>query len=187
MTRVAILASGKGSNAKALIDYFSNNASIEVAVVCSNRKSAGVLEIAENSNIESFSFSKVEMNSGVLLLKLQSCKIDWVILSGFLLKIPSELLSSFEDRVVNIHPSLLPKHGGKGMHGMHVHNAVLESGEEESGMTIHKVSSAYDEGDIVFQVSVDISQCKSAEEIASKVLDLEHKYYPRIVATMIND
>ena len=187
MTRVAILASGTGSNAKAIIDCFSNNSSVEVAIVGSNRESAGVLKVAENSGIENFSFNKVEMNSGGLLEKLQSNNIDWVVLSGFLLKIPNEILSAFEDRVVNIHPSLLPKHGGKGMFGIHVHNAVFESGEKESGMTIHKVSSAYDEGDIVFQASIDISQCKSAEEIALKVLDLEHKYYPSIVEAMIKD
>jgi phosphoribosylglycinamide formyltransferase-1 len=187
MTRVAILASGKGSNAKTLIDYFSNNVSIEVAIVGSNRENAGVLKVAENSGIENFCFTKVEMNSGGLLEKLQLNNIDWVVLSGFLLKIPNEILSVFEDRILNIHPSLLPKHGGKGMFGIHVHNAVFESGENESGMTIHKVSSAYDDGDIVFQASLDISQCKSSEEIASKVLDLEHKYYPRIIEAMIKD
>ena len=187
MTRVAILASGTGSNAKALIDYFSNDPSIEVAAVCSNRKNAGVLDIAQEASIDNFSFSKVEMQEGALLEKLKSRDIDWVLLSGFLLKIPSEFLGFFEDRILNIHPSLLPKFGGKGMYGMNVHTAVFESEESESGMTIHRVTEGYDEGDIAFQASVDISQCNSAEEIASKVLALEHEYYPRIAEAMIKD
>lgn len=187
MTRVAILASGTGSNAKSLIDYFSNDSSIEVAVVCSNRKNAEVLAVAQAASIDSFSFSKDDMQEGGLLEKMKSREIDWVLLSGFLLKIPLEFLHCFEDRILNIHPSLLPKFGGKGMYGMNVHNAVFESQDLESGMTIHRVTEGYDEGDIAFQASVDISQCNSADEIASKVLALEHEYYPRIAEAMIKD
>ncbi len=185
MTRVAILASGAGSNAKALIKYFFEDEEIEVAIVASNKKDAGVLRISEEAGIEALHFSKEEMMSGQLLNDLKTRKIDWVLLSGFLLKLPIQYLDSFSERVINIHPSLLPKYGGKGMYGMNVHKAVKESNEMESGMTIHYVTENYDEGDIIFQVSVDISQCESAEEIASKVLALEHTYYPRIVESEI--
>ena len=187
MTRVAILASGAGSNAGALIDYFSGDSEVNISVVGSNRKAAGVFDIAEKAGIKSFRFSKDEMDSGKLLKDLKSQKVDWVLLCGFLLKIPSDILMEYKDRILNIHPSLLPKHGGKGMYGMNVHKAVQKSGSNESGLTIHKVSENYDEGDIVFQASVDISQCTSAEEIASKVLALEHQYYPRIAEAMIKN
>lgn len=185
MTRVAILASGNGSNAQALIDHFKNDDEIEIALIGSNRNSAAVLEKASLSGIETLSFSKDQMNSGDLLSDLKSNNIDWVLLSGFLLKIPAALIESYEGKILNIHPSLLPKFGGKGMYGMNVHNAVFDSDESESGMTIHKVTENYDEGDIVFQVKVDISQCHTPEEIASKVLALEHHYYPRIAEAMI--
>ena len=185
MTRVAIIASGAGSNAKALIKYFFEDEEIEVAIVASNKHDAGVLKISEEAGIEALYFSKQEMESGYLLKELKARKIDWVLLSGFLLKLPMQYLDSFSERVINIHPSLLPKYGGKGMYGMNVHKAVKESNEMESGMTIHYVTENYDEGDIIFQVSVDVSQCKSAEDIASKVLDLEHTYYPRIAEAVI--
>lgn len=185
MARVAILASGKGSNAKSLIDHFSKDLEIEVVVVGSNRKAAGVLDLAAEASIEAFHFTKDQMNSGHLLSELQSRKVDWVLLSGFLLKIPAEIIENFEGKMMNIHPSLLPKFGGKGMYGMNVHKAVLEAKEAESGMTIHVVTEDYDEGDVVFQASVDISDCKTAEDIASKVLALEHEYYPSVASAVI--
>ena len=185
MVRVAILASGRGSNAKSLIDHFSKDSEIEVVAVGSNRKASGVLGLASEASIEAFHFTKDQMNSGYLLSELQTSKVDWVLLSGFLLKIPTEIIDHFEGKIMNIHPSLLPKFGGKGMYGMNVHNAVLESKELESGMTIHIVTQNYDEGDVLFQASVDISECKTAEEIASKVLALEHEYYPYVASAVI--
>jgi len=185
MARVAILASGRGSNAKSLIDHFSQDLEIEVVVVGSNRKAAGVLDLAAEASIEPLHFTKDQMNSGYLLSELQSRKVDWVLLSGFLLKIPEEIIENFQGKMMNIHPSLLPKFGGKGMYGMNVHNAVLEAQELESGMTIHMVTEDYDEGDVVFQASVDISDCKTADEIALKVLALEHEYYPSVASAVI--
>ena len=185
MARVAILASGRGSNAKSLMDHFSQDSEIEIVVVGSNRKAAGVLALAAKASIEAFHFTKDQMNSGYLLSELQSRKVDWVLLSGFLLKIPAEIIKNFEGKMMNIHPSLLPKFGGKGMYGMSVHKAVLEAKEVKSGMTIHMVTEDYDEGDVVFQASVDISDCKTAEEIASKVLALEHEYYPSVASAVI--
>ena len=185
MARVAILASGRGSNTKSLINYFSQDHEIEVVVVGSNRNSAGVLGVAAEASIDAFHFTQDQMNSGNLLSELQNRKVDWVLLSGFILKIPAEIIEYFEGKMMNIHPSLLPKYGGKGMYGMNVHNAVLEAKELESGMTIHMVTEDYDEGDVVFQASVDISDCKTADEIALKVLALEHEYYPSVASAVI--
>ena len=187
MRRVAILASGTGSNAQAIIECFKNDQEVEVVVVGSNRKAAQALEKATVEGVDTFHFSKKEMNNGVLLAELTSRNVEWILLSGFLLKIPSEIIDKFNGRMLNIHPSLLPKFGGEGMYGMNVHKAVFEAGETESGMTIHQVSEQYDEGGIVFQVSVDISLAESAEEIASKVLALEHEYYPRVALAWIKD
>jgi phosphoribosylglycinamide formyltransferase-1 len=187
MKRIAILASGRGSNALALITHFAGNTDMEVVLVGSNRKAAEVLVRAENAGVKPVYFNKEELLSGVLLEKLVGERIDFVLLSGFLLRIPAEVINHFENRILNIHPSLLPLYGGKGMYGIKVHEAVLEAEESESGMTIHKVTKNYDEGDVVFQCSVDITAAKSAEEIAVKVLALEHEYYPRIAEAMIKE
>ena len=132
-------------------------------------------------------FSREELDSGELLKKLETLKVDWVLLAGFLLKIPVDFCRAFENKILNIHPSLLPKFGGEGMYGMHVHRAVFEAEEKESGMTIHYVNERYDEGAIVFQGRIDVSEFKSAEEIASEVLKLEHEYYPRVAREVILD
>ena len=149
--RVAILASGSGSNAAALMNHFSNTEGIDVVLVASNKSSAGVLEKANQSGVASLHFSREELGSGELLKKLETLKVDWVLLAGFLLKIPKEFCRAFENKILNIHPSLLPKFGGVGMFGMRVHRAVFEAEEKESGMTIHYVNERYDEGAIVFQ------------------------------------
>jgi len=185
--RVAILASGSGSNAAALMNHFSNTEGIDVVLVGSNRSSAGVLEKANQAGVASLHFSREELGSGELLKKLETLKVDWVLLAGFLLKIPKEFCRAFENKILNIHPSLLPKFGGVGMFGMNVHRAVFEAEEKESGMTIHYVNEHYDEGSIVFQGRIDVSELKSAEEIASEVLKLEHEYYPRVAREIILD
>jgi len=185
--RVAILASGSGSNAAALMNHFSNTEGIDVVLVASNRSSAGVLEKANQAGVVSLHFSREELDSGELLKKLETLKVDWVLLAGFLLKIPVDFCRAFENKILNIHPSLLPKFGGEGMYGMHVHRAVFEVEEKESGMTIHYVNERYDEGAIVFQGRIDVSEFKSAEEIASEVLKLEHEYYPRVAREIILD
>ncbi len=185
--RVAILASGSGSNAAALMNHFSNTEGIDVVLVGSNRSSSGVLEKANQAGVASLHFSREELDSGELLKKLETLKVDWVLLAGFLLKIPKEFCRAFENKILNIHPSLLPKFGGEGMYGMNVHRAVFEAEEKESGMTIHYVNERYDEGAIVFQGRIDVSELKSAEEIASEVLKLEHEYYPRVAREIILD
>jgi len=185
--RVAILASGSGSNAAALMNHFSNTEGIDVVLVASNRSRAGVLEKANQAGVVSLHFSREELDSGELLKKLETLKIDWVLLAGFLLQIPVEFCWAFENKILNIHPSLLPKFGGEGMYGMHVHRAVFEAEEKESGMTIHYVNERYDEGAIIFQGRIDVSEFTSAEEIASEVLKLEHEYYPRVAREVILD
>jgi|TARA_B110000116_G_scaffold12142_1_gene9879 phosphoribosylglycinamide formyltransferase-1 len=184
---IAILASGTGSNAQALVKHFEAIQEIDIVYIGSNNSSAGVLEIASSAGISSSCFSKSDLQTGVVLEELKTRCVDYVFLCGFLLKIPANLIAAFEGRILNIHPALLPKFGGKGMYGLNVHGAVLESGDQSSGMTIHKVSAEYDEGDIVFQCSSDISKCKTAEEIANVVLALEHEYYPRIAEAFIKN
>ena len=185
--RIAILASGSGSNAAALMNHFSNTEGIDVVLVASNRSSAGVLKKANQAGVASLHFSREEQDNGELLKKLETLKVDWVLLAGFLLKIPVDFCRAFENKILNIHPSLLPKFGGEGMYGMHVHRAVFEAEEKESGMTIHYVNERYDEGAIIFQGRINVSEFKSAEEIASEVLKLEHEYYPRVAGELILD
>ena len=185
--RVAILASGSGSNAAALMNHFSNKEGIDIVLVGSNRSSAGVLEKATEAGVASLHFAREELVSGALLMKLKTLKVDWVLLAGFLLKIPGEFFRTFENKILNIHPSLLPKFGGEGMFGMNVHRAVFEAKDKESGMTIHYVNERYDEGAIVFQGRIDVSEFTSAEEIAAEVLKLEHAYYPRVARELILD
>ncbi|PCJ81725.1 MAG: phosphoribosylglycinamide formyltransferase [Bacteroidetes bacterium] len=185
MKRVAILSSGSGSNAQALIEYFEACENIHVVYVGSNRPKAEVLERADRAEVNNGVFSKSDLLDGTLKDNLDILGVDWVLLAGFLLKIPGDFCNRYKERILNIHPSLLPKFGGKGMFGMNVHKAVYEAREKESGMTIHFVNESYDEGAIVFQGRVDISNLKSPEEIASKVLKLEHKYYPKISEELI--
>jgi len=185
LKRVAILSSGSGSNAQALIDHFETCEKIQVIYVGSNNAKAEVLERAERAGVNNGAFSKSDLLDGTLIGKLDILGIDWVLLAGFLLKIPRDFCNRYKGRLLNIHPSLLPKFGGKGMFGMNVHKAVYEAQEKESGMTIHYVNEVYDEGAIVFQGRVDISNLKSPEEVASIVLKLEHKYYPKISEELI--
>lgn len=186
--RLAILASGSGSNAEALMAHFAQGLGTEVAEVvwvCTNRKAAGVRARAQRHGVENSHLTKDEMNAGLLLTELRNRRVDWVALAGFLLKVPEEVCEAFEGRMVNIHPALLPKFGGTGMYGMNVHRAVKEAGETKSGMTIHHVNGAYDEGDIVFQGEVDLLPSDSPEDIAAKVLTLEHRHYPQVLEGLI--
>jgi len=187
MIRIAIFASGGGSNAEAIIKHFKSHNSIKVAMVLSNRKNAFVLERAENHNIDHHTFTREALNDETHLLKLLKDKnIDYIILAGFLMLIPSILTQAYKDKILNIHPALLPKYGGKGMYGHHVHEAVKANGDKLSGMTIHLVNEKYDEGLILFQAEVELKDEDSAEDIAARVLKLEHKYYPQIIEQYIS-
>lgn len=185
MTRLAILASGSGSNAEKIMEYFQNSSKAQIALVASNKADAFVLERAKRFEVPTFSFSKKDLETGILLEKLIQEKIDWVILAGFLLKIPHELIRAFPNRMVNIHPALLPKYGGKGMYGQHVHEAVKAAGDSETGITIHLVNEHYDEGKVIFQAATPVSSEDSPETIAQKVHILEHRYFPEVIASLI--
>lgn len=185
MKRLAILASGSGSNAEKIMEHFQNSEIAEVALVASNKADAFVLERAKKFDVPTFTFSRKEMDAGVLLEKLQQENIDWVILAGFLLKIPVELTRGFPDRMVNIHPALLPKYGGKGMYGSFVHEAVKAAGDTETGITIHLVNENYDEGRIVFQVATPLTSDDTPDSIAEKVHALEHKHFPEVIEGLL--
>lgn len=185
MKRLAILASGSGSNAEKIMEHFQHSTKAQVALVASNKADAFVLERAKKFGVPTFTFTRKEMEAGELLCKLQEQKIDWVILAGFLLKISDDLIRAFPERMVNIHPALLPNYGGKGMYGSFVHEAVKAAGDTETGITIHLVNEYYDEGKIVFQASTKVTNEDTPDTIADKVHALEHRYYPEVIDSLI--
>lgn len=185
MKRIAILASGSGSNAEAITRYFQNSEKGKVALIASNKSNAYVLERAKQLEVPAVIFSKQELESGVLTQVLLEQKIDWVVLAGFLLKVPENLIRAFPNKIVNIHPALLPKFGGKGMYGMHVHEAVKAARETHTGITIHLVNEQYDEGKIIFQAAVEVTSEDTPESIASKVHELEYKYFPNVIESLL--
>ena len=185
MKKLAILASGSGSNAEKIMEYFQDSKKAQIALVATNKPDAFVLERARKFEVPTFTFTGKEMDAGLLLQKLQEEKIDWVILAGFLLKIPEDLIRAFPDRMVNIHPALLPKYGGKGMYGSLVHEAVKSSGDTETGITIHLVNEHYDEGKIIFQAATQVLEGDTPETIAEKVHALEHRYFPEVIGSLV--
>lgn len=185
MKRIVIFASGSGTNAEQIILHFKNNNQGNVVGVLSNNLHAKVLEKAKNHSVETFSFDKNELSNGTVLKIVEELQPDLIVLAGFLLKFPSDIISKYPESIINIHPALLPKYGGKGMYGMNVHRAILENNEKETGITIHYVNEHYDEGGIIFQQSVNVEDCITPEEIAGKVHQLEHKYFPLIIEKLI--
>ena len=184
--RIIILASGSGSNAENIFEFFQGNSSVKVVAFATNKKEAGINKRAERLGIPLLYFSKTELNSSdILLPKLKSLNLDLIVLAGFLLKLPTFIVDAFPDQIVNIHPSLLPKFGGKGMYGMNVHKAVKEAGETSSGVTIHWVNANYDEGAIIHQESIQLESRDSPSDIAKKVQTLEYKHYPVIIQKII--
>lgn len=183
MVRIAILASGSGSNAEAIIRYLQGVREVDVACIVTNRRRAGVLDRARLYGIPSrvFPRSAWENTPQEVLEYFSEQRIDVIVLAGYLQKIPEYLIQTFPNRIVNIHPALLPAYGGKGMYGMHVHRAVHQNREKESGITIHLVNEKYDDGEIIFQARCAIAPEDSPEEIRSKVLSLEHRYFPVVV------
>ncbi len=181
-----LFASGNGSNAEEIINYFKNSENAKVVAIFSNKADAKVLDRAKNHNIPSVVFSKAQLNEGFVLEKLQQFQPDLIVLAGFLLKFPESILKKYT-KVINIHPALLPKYGGKGMYGMHVHEAVLDNKEQETGITIHFVNEHYDEGEFIFQKAVNIENCNTAEEIAHKIHELEHQYFPEVIGKLITN
>lgn len=185
MKKIAVLASGNGSNAEKIFIHFKNSKKAHVALVASNKKEALVLERARKHHIPSYCFNKWDLEEGRVKEKLFQMEIDFVVLAGFLLKIPDNLIDAFPDHIINIHPALLPKFGGKGMYGSYVHQAVKEKGEKKTGITIHYVNNHYDEGKIIFQKTVDILPEDTPEDIAEKVHALEHNYFPKVIESLL--
>lgn len=185
MKRIVIFASGSGSNAENIIKYFKNKNQGNVIAVLTNNPHAKVLERAENQNVSTVIFDKTELNNGVVLEKLNDLKPDLIVLAGFLLMFPAAIIAHYPDKIINVHPALLPKYGGKGMYGMNVHKTVLENKEKETGISIHYVNEHYDEGAIIFQASVNIEDCTTPEAIAEKIHHLEHEHFPKVIEQLI--
>ena len=188
MHKIAIFASGTGSNAAKIIEYFKEHDQIEVALIVSNKKSAPVLQIATANNIPSVVIDKDEFYTTLNLLDtFEGIGITFIVLAGFLWLVPEYLLRTYKDRIVNIHPSLLPKFGGKGMYGMNVHRAVKAAGETQTGITIHYVNENYDEGKVIFQAQTLIDQEETPEDIAKKVQRLEHQHFAVVIESLLRE
>lgn len=185
--RIAVFASGSGSNAERFFEHFENSPVGEVALVCCNNPEAYVLERAKQHQIPFCLFTNQEIKEGAPVVdKLKEEKIDFVVLAGFLRLIPSEMVAAYPDRIVNIHPALLPKWGGRGMYGSRVHESVVKAGDLETGISIHYVNNQYDEGNIIFQASCPVSPEDGPEEVARKVHKLEHEHYPAVVDRLLH-
>ncbi|WP_282783653.1 phosphoribosylglycinamide formyltransferase [Phaeodactylibacter xiamenensis] len=186
MERIAIFASGTGSNAKKIIEYFRAHPNIEVGLVVANKPDAPVLAMAEELGIETLRINRSGFyQSEGLLGQLTGAGITFIVLAGFLWLVPAYLVNAYRGRMVNIHPALLPKFGGKGMYGMHVHRAVRNAGEPETGITIHLVNEAYDEGDALYQAKCSVEPSDTPEQIAGKVHQLEHEHFAPVIEKYI--
>jgi len=177
--KLAIFGSGSGSNAENICNYFAKSPDVEVVLICTNKIDAFIVKRANKLSIPICIFSKNELNNFVdLHKKLESINVDIIILAGFLLKLPAQMVDSYPNRIINIHPSLLPKYGGKGMYGNNIHRAVIENKESESGISIHFVNQNYDEGEIILQEKCTISNNETIETLIQKIHKLEHNYFP---------
>ncbi len=188
MKNIAIFASGSGSNAENIAKYFEGKQNVYISSILTNKSDAYVLNRAENLGIPSLVFSKEDfVNSTKVIDYLKELEVDAIVLAGFLWKVPSELIKSFPDKIINIHPALLPNYGGKGMFGMNVHNAVIENKEKESGITIHLVNEEYDKGAILLQARTSIEEGDNAEDLAQKIHALEYAYFPVAVEAWLKE
>lgn len=186
-TKIAILASGSGSNAENINNYLLTNYGAKIDCIICNKKDAFVFERAKKMDIDSFYFDKKAFSSATEVIELlKNRSVDFIVLAGFLLKISEKIIREFEDKIINIHPALLPNYGGKGMYGMNVHNAVINNNEKESGITIHLVNEEYDKGKILFQAKTSIESKDSAEDLAQKIHQLEYKNFPEVIVDYIN-
>jgi len=186
--KIAIFASGSGTNAENIINYFStrDDLKIKVALIVCNNPKAYVLERAKKLNVPRMLISKDDFyETDKIVAYLQSLKIDLIVLAGFLWLIPANLLRAFSDKIINLHPALLPEYGGKGMYGMRVHQAVLEAGDKETGISIHYVNEKYDEGKIIAQYKCSIEKGDNPKSIAEKVHQLEHQYFPVVIERIL--
>ena len=185
MKRIAIFASGSGSNAENIIRYFQKNKKAEVVLVLSNNPNALVLVRATKLGVKNSTFGKEQLNDSKWAVENLK-NIDLIVLAGFLWKFPEHLLETYKNKVINVHPALLPKYGGKGMYGMHVHKAVVDNKETESGITIHYVNKHYDEGAVIFQAKCAVSPADTPDDVAAKIHELEMKHFPEVVQQILS-
>lgn len=187
MKNVAIFASGEGTNAENLFKYFNNDKRVKIKLVITNNDEAGVVARAERykKNVQIISKAALEEYTSQIIEFLKTEGIDIIVLAGFLLKLPEQLVKAFPNQIINIHPALLPKHGGKGMYGHHVHKAVIANGEKESGITVHFVNEEYDKGEIILQAKCDVADGETPESLSAKVRKLEFEYLPKALEKLI--
>jgi len=188
LKKLAIFGSGSGSNAENICIYFADSSDIEVVLICTNKLDAFIVKRANKLNIPVYIFTKYELNNFVdLHKKLQSIGVDIIILAGFLLKLPAIMVDNYPNRIINIHPSLLPKYGGKGMYGSNIHKAVIENKETESGISIHFVNQNYDEGELILQEKCTISNNETVETLMQKIQKLECNYFPGTIEKLLKN
>lgn len=186
MKKIALFASGSGTNVENIIHFFELKPDIEISCIFCNRPDAGVLNRAKRLNIKSIIFNRTQFyDTGEVMDHLINLNPDLIVLAGFLWILPSQMTNAFRNRIINIHPALLPKYGGKGMYGKKVHQAVINSGDTESGITIHHVNENYDEGNIIFQAHCPVDKNDTSESLAAKIHDLEYKHFPLIIEQML--
>ena len=186
MKKIAIFASGSGTNFQQICEYFQNNNQVKVDVLIVNKKNAYVRQRATNLGIEDFYFDRADFYESAKVLELlQARNIDLIVLAGFLWLIPQNLITAFPNKIINIHPALLPLYGGKGMYGHNVHQAVIAAREKESGITIHYVNELYDNGDIIFQAKCQLTEEDTIESLEEKIHLLEKEHYPRVIASIL--
>lgn len=182
-----VFASGSGTNAENIIKYFAATEIGRVEVVFTNNLNAKVIERARNFGIPTDIFSKEELIEGKVLQMINEIQPDLIVLAGFLLKFPENIIAAYPNKIINIHPALLPKYGGKGMYGMHIHRAIVRNKERETGITIHFVNENYDEGNVLYQKNVVLSGDETPEEVAEKIHELEQKYFPVVIEKLLTN
>ena len=185
--RLAILASGSGTNAENIIRFFSTDKRVEIGLIISNKPDAQVHQRAKDLGIPSFTYAKDILNDGKTMAQLlRNERVDFIVLAGYLAKVPAELIFAYPKRILNIHPALLPKFGGKGMYGHHVHEAVIESKQKESGATVHFVDEHFDHGEIILQKKVPVLPGDTADSLAKRILNVEHAIYPAAIKIVLS-
>lgn len=184
--KIILFSSGSGSNAARIVDFFEDDDTVEIVALFCNKTTAGVLERPQFKTLPTIVFNKSYFNSPSFIDAMEAFQPDLIVLAGFLWKVPSGIIQAFSQKIINIHPSLLPKYGGKGMFGMHVHRAVFDHGESESGISIHYVNEHFDEGQLIFQATTALLSTDQPEAIAQKIHQLEHQHFPEVIAQLLN-
>ncbi len=187
MKKILVFASGSGTNAENIITHFKSTAIASVVAVFTNKAEAKVIQRAEKYQVPTQVFSKNDLETGKVLQDINAIQPDLIVLAGFLLKFPESIVAAYPDKIINIHPALLPKYGGKGMYGMHVHQAVVENKESKTGITIHYVNENYDEGNIIFQKEVAVLVTDTPEVVAAKIHQLEQNHFPAVIEKLLTN